>query len=123
MAQLTTTLKRIRAHNLSHAELTKLLAGLGKTQADDEPLPFATIVRISGLDFALWCARAEPQHARVWRLFLVWCERQVAAEAATEDAARAVAGDAAAWAAAWTAAWDAEREAQVAEFLRIVGGE
>jgi hypothetical protein len=76
MTQLTTTLNRIQAHNLSHAEWTKLLAGLGKTRADDEPLPFAAILRINGLDFALWCARAEPQHERVWRLFLVWCGRR-----------------------------------------------
>ena len=43
--KLTTTLNRIPAHNLSHAGWTQLLAGLGKTRADDEPLPFATIVR------------------------------------------------------------------------------
>lgn len=76
MTQLTTTLKRIKAHNPSHAEWTKLLAGLGKTEADAEPLPFATILRINGLVFALWCARAEPQHAREWRLYAVWCARQ-----------------------------------------------
>ena len=183
--QLTTTLKRIKAHNPSHAEWKKLLAGLGKTRADNKPLPFATILRINGLDFALWCARAEPQHSRVWRLFLVWCGRQVqhlltdprslaalevaerhangmatddelrAARAAAWDAAEAAlaaaldaarAAGAAAWAvaeaagraafaaawddaawSAWDAAWDAagdgEREAQTAEFLRIVGGE
>jgi hypothetical protein len=74
--QLTTTLNRIRAHKPSHAEWTRLLAGLGKTEADNRPLPFATILRINGLDFALWCARAEPQHERVWRLFAVWCVRQ-----------------------------------------------
>jgi hypothetical protein len=75
--QLTTKLTRIRAHTPSNTEWKRLLAGLGKTQADDEPLPFATILRINGLDFALWCVRAEPQHERVWRLFLVWCARQV----------------------------------------------
>jgi hypothetical protein len=193
--QLTTTLNRIRAHKPSHAEWTRLLAGLGKTRADNRPLPFATILRINGLDFALWCARAEPQHEREWRLFLVWCVRQVqhlltdprslaaldvaerhangmatdeelrAAWAAAEDAA----GDAlavaraAAWAAlaaalaaagtgagaAWDVAWvaaraalaaagnalavaravaraaagDGKRQAQAAEFLRLVGGE
>jgi hypothetical protein len=77
MPQLTTTLNRIRAHKPSHAEWTRLLAGLGTTEADNKPLPFATILRINGLDFALWCARAEPQHDRVWRLFAVWCGRQV----------------------------------------------
>jgi hypothetical protein len=139
--QLTTTLNRIRAHGPCEEGWTQLLAWLGKTQADDEPLPFATILRISGLDFALWCARAEPQHEREWRLFLVWCGRQgqhlltdqrsiaaldVAARAAARAAALAVAR-AAAEAAAWdNAAWDAwaaARDAQAAEFLRIVGGE
>ena len=75
--QLTTTLKRIRDHGPCENGWKTLLAGLGKRKADDEPLPFATILRISGLDFALWCARAEPQHERVWRLFAVWCVRQV----------------------------------------------
>jgi hypothetical protein len=180
MTQLTTTLNRIRAHGPCEEGWTQLLAGLGKTRADDEPLPFATIVRINGLDDALWCARAEPQHERVWRLFAVWCGRQVqhlmrdprsiaaldvaerhangmatddelraaradaeaalaaawagawaAARAAWDaaraawDAAEAAARDAraAAWAAAGAAAWTAARDAQVAEFLRIVGGE
>jgi hypothetical protein len=181
--QLTTTLNRIKAHNLSHAGWKTLLAGLGKSRADNKPLPFATILRINGLDFALWCARAEPQHSRVWRLFAVWCGRQGqhlltdprsiaaldvverhangmatdeelrAAEAAAwaawaaarhgagdgalatwatalaaRAAARAAAGDGAlaTWAtalAARAAARHGAREAQVAEFLRIVGGE
>jgi hypothetical protein len=173
MAQLTTTLNRIRAHGPCEDGWRKLLAGLGKTRADDEPLPFAAILRINGLDDALWCVRAEPQHEREWRLFLVWCGRQgqhllidprsiaaldVAesyalgmatdyelrvARAAAEDAAeatwaaaraawaaalaakRAAARDAAlaAGAAARDAAGDGEREAQAAEFLRIVGAE
>ena len=168
--QLTTTLNRIRAHGPCHDGWTKLLAGLGKTKADDEPLPFATIVRINGLDFALWCVRAEPQHSRVWRLFRVWCARRVqhrltdprslaaldvaerhansmatdeelraardaawdAAEDAPWDAARDTAWGTAdgTWATAGTAqaaaraaAEDGAREAQAAEFLRIVGGE
>ena len=166
--QLTTTLNRIKAHNPSHAEWTKLREGLGKTQADNKPLPFATILRISGLDFALWCVRVEPQHERVWRLFRVWCARRVQhlltdprslaaldvaerhangmatddelraardaareaqaaawATAGTAWAARAAAWDGVVWA-AWAAAraaGDGERDAQVAEFLRIVGGE
>ena len=75
--QLTTTLKRIRDHEPCELGWEKLLAGLGKSKADDEPLPFATILRINGLDDALWCTRVEPQHARVWRLFAVWCARRV----------------------------------------------
>lgn len=77
MTQMTTTLNRIKAHKPNRNGWKTLLAGLGKSKADNKPLPFATILRISGLDFALWCVRAEPQHARVWRLFRVWCARRV----------------------------------------------
>jgi hypothetical protein len=134
-----TTLNRIRAHGPCREGWQKLLKGLGKTDADDEPLPFARIVEINGLDDALWCCRAEPQHAREWRLFAVYCARQVqhlmtdersiaaldVAErhanghatdkelAAAWDAAGA-AGDAAgdgAWDAAWVAAGDAAWDA------------
>ncbi len=125
---ITTTLNRIRAQRPCTAGWTKLLRGLGKTEADDAPLPYADIVRINGLDDALWCCRAEPQHDKEWRLFAVWCVRQVqhvltdprslaaldAAGDAAGDAARDVAWDAAgdaardaAWDAAWGAAWDA----------------
>ncbi len=133
---ITTTLNRIRAQHPCVEEWAKLLAGLGKTAPDDEPLPFARIVEINGLDDALWCCRAEPQYAREWRLFAVWCARQAqrlmtdprslaaldVAErhargeatddelAAARDAALAAAGDAA-WDAALAAAWDAARDA------------
>ena len=129
---ITTTLNRIRAHQPCASGWTKLLAGLGKTTADDEPLPYAEIVRINGLDDALWACRAEPQYEREWRLYAVWCARQVqhlmtdprslaaldvaeryAKGQATEaelHAARHAARDAA-WAARH-AAWDAARAAR-----------
>ena len=74
---LTTTLNRIRVHSPCREGWEKLLRGLGKTQADDEPLPYADILRINGLDDALWCCRAEPQYEREWRLYAVWCARRV----------------------------------------------
>ena len=74
---ITTTLNRIRAHGPCLKGWSKLLAGLGKAAPDDEPLPFTRIIEINGLDDALWCCRAEPQYAREWRLFAVWCARQV----------------------------------------------
>ena len=177
---LTTTLNRIRVHHPCESGWRKLLLYLGKTQPDDEPLPYATIVASNGLEDALWCCRAEPQYAKQWRLFAVWCARRVqhlmtdprsvaaldVAEryakgeatnddlAAARDAARGAARAAAwgaAWGAAWDAAWDAAedaaaaaagdaagdaagaatwdaaaaaaREAQRAQFLRLVGAE
>jgi hypothetical protein len=117
-----------------------LLKHLGKTEADDEPLAFSTIIESNGLDDALWCCRSPPEHDREWRLFAVWCARQVqhlitdprsikaldvaeafanglasqseldAAWAAAMAAARDVVRDAA-WAAAWAAARAAARDA------------
>jgi hypothetical protein len=46
-------------------------------RADDAPLPYGTILRINGLHDALWCCRAEPGYEKEWRLFTVWCARQV----------------------------------------------
>ena len=82
---ITTTLKRIRAHgpcgiDPRRAPLTgyqKLVAHLGPGHGPDDPIPFSVIVESNGLDDALWCCRAEPQHDREWRLFAVWCARQV----------------------------------------------
>jgi len=121
---ITTTLNRIREHGPCEDGWRKLLAGLGKTQADDEPLPYARIVEINGINDALWACRAEPQHAKEWRLFAVWCARQVehlmeddrscAALNVAERYANGQATDeelAAARAAAWDAAWDAARAA------------
>jgi hypothetical protein len=137
---ITTTLNRIRKCDPCATGWSKLLEGLGKTKADDEPLTYADILRINGLEDALWACQAEPQHDKEWRLFAVWCARQVQhlmtdsrsinAIDVAENYANGMATDAAsaaAWkaagsdrlrpaAAARIAAWDA----QAAEFLRVV---
>jgi len=74
---ITTTLNRIKEHGPCEAGWKKLLKHLGKTKADDEPLPFSVIVESNGIDDALWCCRVEPDHDKTWRLFAVWCARQV----------------------------------------------
>jgi len=74
---IETTLNRIREHSPCHRGWIKLLTALGKTKADNEPLPFAKIVEINGLDDVLWCCRVEPQYAKEWRLFAVACARRV----------------------------------------------
>lgn len=123
-----TTLNRIRAQSPCSTGWTKLLRGLDKTAADDEPLGFDAILRINGADDALWCLRAEPQHDRLWRMVAVQCARtaqhlmtdprSLAALDVAERHANGNATDAelaAAWdaagAAAWDAAWDAARAA------------
>jgi hypothetical protein len=74
---ITTTLNAIREQSPCADGWTKLLKHLGKTAADDEPLSFVTILDSNGLDDALWCTRAAPEHNRLWQLYAVWCARQV----------------------------------------------
>ncbi len=133
---MKTTLNQIRAKSPCRSGWTKLLAYLGKTKADDEPISIVTILDSNGLDDALWCLQAVKGREREIRLFGVWCARQVqhlmtdprsiAALDVSErfangnatkdelDAARDAAWDAArdaAWDAAWGAARDAARGA------------
>ena len=132
-----TTLNHIREHNPCADGWRTLLKHLGKTEADDAPLAYSTILESNGLDDALWCLRAEPQHASIWRMYAVRCARRVQhlmmdersiqaldvaerhARGAAKDEELATALDAA-WDAAkvatrdardvaWNAAWDAAR--------------
>jgi len=123
-----TTLNRIREHSPCAEGWTKLLKHLGKTKPDDEPVSFVTILESNGLDDALWCCRAEPEQAALWRHFAVDCAESVRhlmtdarSTAALDVARRHANGEAtdnelsAAWAAAWAAAkdaaWDAAKDA------------
>jgi len=74
---MTTTLNRIRALGPCRDGWGKLLRHLGKTEPDDEPILFSTIVESNGLVDALHCLRAEPQYDRKVRLYVVWCARRV----------------------------------------------
>lgn len=74
---ITTTLNRIWSHVPNEEGKARILAAVGKDSPDDEPITFATIVDSVGLFPALRCCRAEPQYASEWRLFAVWCARQV----------------------------------------------
>ena len=74
---LTTTLNKIRAYHPCSDGWAKLLTQLGKTKSDDEPLTFLTILDANGLADTIWCMRSAPEYDRQWRLFAVWCARQV----------------------------------------------
>ena len=125
--QLTTTLNKIRQHNPCSDGWRKLLKYLGKTTADDEPLPFGVILDSNGLEEELSTAQAAAEAAA---REIAW-----ATESAAWDAAW-VAQKSAAWAAALAAAkttqdavgddaWvarEAARAAQAAKFREMVGG-
>ena len=120
-----TTLNHIREHNPCPDGWRKLLTHLGKTEADDAPLAYSTILESNGFGDALWCLRAEPQHAGVWRMYAVRCarrvqhlmedERNIQALDVAERHARGAATDEE-LAAARDAAWDAIR----ADFERML---
>jgi len=74
---MKTTLNQIRDESPCADGWKKLLAHLGKTQADDEALSIITILDSNGLDDALWCLRAVTGHDREIRLHAVWRVRQV----------------------------------------------
>ena len=71
-----TTLNEIRAHAPCKGGWEKLLAHLGKTKADDEPLALLTVLESNGLDDALWCLRAASLD-RLSRHFQAWCAEKV----------------------------------------------
>ena len=115
---LTTTLNRIHACNPCQDEWEKGLAAAGKTTPDDEPITYERILNTVGLEDALWTCRAEPQHARLWRLYAIWCARRVQhlmtdarSLAALDVAERHANGQATD--ADLEAAWDAARDAAI----------
>ena len=72
-----TTLSKIRDHNPCLEGWVNLLKFLNKTEADEEALPFKIILESNGIYDALWCMRSAPQYAKDWRLFAVFCAKQV----------------------------------------------
>ena len=126
----TTTLAAIRAAHPCEDGWRKLLGHLGKTAADDEPLPLLTVLDSNGLGDALWVLSKAMPDDRLARHFGAWCAEQVlrlfeaerpkdmrprqAIAAARDDGATAeqrIDAEAAAGAAARDAAWSAARAA------------
>jgi len=133
MYPLTTTTRRLMAHHPCEDGIAKLSAHLGTTEPNDQPIGYDVLLDALGLDDALWCRNAEPQHGRIWRRYAVWCARQVQhlmtderSLSALDVAERHANGEAtdeqlaAAWAAARDAARDAMRDRQAAAFRQLV---
>jgi len=75
---MKTTLNKIREFSPCKKSWGKLLEGLNKTKADDEPLSIRTVLELNGFADALWCLRAVEGFEREIRLYAVWCAEQVA---------------------------------------------
>lgn len=72
-----TTLNAINIGQMPAGGGARLLAYLGKTAPDDEPLPLVTILDSNGMEDALWALRTVTgEDARI-RRYAVWCARQV----------------------------------------------
>ena len=122
----TTTLNAIRAKSPCRAGWEKLLAALGKTKADDEPLHLLVILNSNGLDDTLWVLDNTKCDERLARHISAWCAEQVLpifekvfpgdmrprnAVAVARDDDATPEQRAAAWDAARAAAWAAARAA------------
>ena len=73
----TTTLNAIRYAKPCKDGWEKLLASLGKTKADNEPLNLIAILDSNGLDDALWVLSYAMPDDRLARHFQAWCAEQV----------------------------------------------
>jgi len=133
---MKTTLNKIKEKDPCAEGWAKLLKGLGKTQADDEPLLIAKIIETNDFDDAMWATQAVEGHDRELRLFACWCCDQIAHLITDDRSKNAVSVErkfangeateqerAAAWAAAWAADWAAARDAmrarQQTELIRV----
>ena len=74
---ITTTLRQIRQHNPCSEGWRTLLTFLGKTGADDDPLPLVTILQSNGLDDALWCLSTVEGHDNEITRFALSCAQEV----------------------------------------------
>ena len=74
---MKTTLNKIRAKYPCESGWKKLLANLGKTKTDDEPVSITYILDSNGLDDALWCLGAVDGYDKEIRLLAVEYARSV----------------------------------------------
>ena len=75
---MRTTLNLIKEKRPCSPGWETLLIGLGKTQADDEPLSIAKIIETNDVRDALWALRAVVGYDREKRLLACWCCDQIA---------------------------------------------
>ena len=72
--KLTTTLKQIKKHNPCEDGYAKALKYFKDVARD---IHLKDIIESNGINDALWCLRMWPEYNNKWRLYAVWCARQV----------------------------------------------
>lgn len=135
---ITLSLNEIRKHSPCKQGWEKLLKSKQNTHWEEQ-FPLSDIIDSNGIDDALWCLRARPEHSKLWRKYAVWCARQVEhlmtdnrsksaldvawrhSEGVATDQELAAAVAAAALAAEWAASWLAARNAARAAWDAAAG--
>ncbi len=75
---ITITLQKIRDQDPCTSGWEKLLKAKGGTTADyAAEFPLSDVLDSNDLADTLWCLRRLPEHDNLWRLYAVWCARQV----------------------------------------------
>ena len=75
---ITITLQQIEAHNPCTDGWAKVLRANGGVSADrTQPFALASVLDSNDLSDTLWCLQCLPEYDAVWRLYAVWCARQV----------------------------------------------
>ena len=74
---MTTTLNKIKAQSPCKNGWDVLLNHLGKTQAYDEPLSIATIIKSNGIQDAVWALRAVEGNDKEIKFFAADCAESV----------------------------------------------
>ena len=132
--QITITLNEIKKHRPCILGWRTAIEGLGDID-HDQPFPVSRLLDTNGLDNTLWVLRCLPDYEHLWRLYNVWCAKQVAhlmsdnrslaVIAVAEQYALGLCGSerlSAAGVAAWDAAWDAGATALAARAANAAAG-
>jgi hypothetical protein len=77
MYPLTTTTARIDSCRPCDERRHRLAQLLGIAEPSEEPISYVKLLDVLGLEDALWCCRAEPDLAPIWRRYAHWCAQQV----------------------------------------------
>lgn len=94
--KITMSLNQIKAFNPCTSGWKTLLKALGKTEADDDPIPFEFIVESNGIQDAVWCFRVNWfEHKELYMDFVNECVKRAKQHVAFAAFASAYAYDAA----------------------------